>query len=54
LSVVVVSVTSSTVRCRGSLVGAVGTQGKGNGVSEGSGVRVDSLDSKGIIVVVSK
>lgn len=51
MRVVVVSVTSSTVRCCGSLVGAVRFQGKGGWSVRAQGSELESLVRKGIHMV---
>lgn len=54
LRVAVVSVTSSTVRCCGSLVGAVRFQGKGVELMRAQGSELESLARKGINMVTQR
>ena len=54
LRVAVVSVTSSTVRCCGSLVGAVRFQGKGVELMRAQGSELESLVRKGINMVTQR
>lgn len=54
LRVVVVSVTSSTVRCCGSLVGAVRFQGKGVASMRTQGSELESLVRKGVHMVTQR